>query len=74
MIGERNFLTHLKPVSAGKVTFGDGTIGKIIGNGKLNFQGVPSLDDVVLVERLTANRISISQLCDLELKVSFTKK
>ena len=30
MTGEWSFLSNLKPVSAGKVMFGDGAIGKII--------------------------------------------
>lgn len=74
MTGERIFLTNLKLVRVGKVTFGDSVVGKIIGKGKLNFQGLPSLDDVMLVEELTANLINISQLCDQGLKVSFTKE
>ena len=66
-------LSNLKPVSARKVTFGDGAIGKIIGKEWLNFQGLPTLDDVMLVEGLTTNLISISQLCDEGLNVNFTK-
>ena len=74
MTGEQNFLSNLKPVSAGKVTFGDGIVGKIVEEGKLNFQNLPALDDVMLVEGLIANLISISQFCVQGMNVRFTKE
>lgn len=74
MIGEQNYLSDLKPINAEKVTFGDSTVGRIFRKGKLNFQGLLALDDVMLVEGLTANLISINQLCDQGINVSFTKK
>ena len=55
------------------MTFGDGAKGEIKGIGKLNCPGVPNLDNVLLVKGLTANLISISQLCDQGLNVNFTK-
>ena len=66
---ERSLLFDLKPTNAEKVTFGDGAARKILGKGKLNFQG----NDVMLVKGLTSNLISISQLCDQGLNMSFTK-
>ena len=39
----------------------------------MDFPGVPNLNEVLLVKGLTANLISISQLCDLGFKVNFTK-
>ncbi|XP_019179845.1 PREDICTED: uncharacterized protein LOC109175043 [Ipomoea nil] len=56
-----------------EVTFGDGVKGKITGIGTLNVTGLPRLKQVLLVEGLHANLISISQLCDQEWKVCFTK-
>jgi len=44
-----------------------------VGIGNLIKQGLPRLDDVLLVKGLTANLISISQLCNLGLQVNFTK-
>lgn len=73
MTGDRNCLTSLKPNSS-KVTFRDGAIENIIRKGKFNEQGLPFLKDVMLVEGLTTNLISISQLCDQGLQVSFTKE
>jgi hypothetical protein len=43
-----------------------------MGIGKLQYSGLPKLDDVLLVKGLKANLISISQLCDQGLKVDFT--
>jgi hypothetical protein len=56
------------------VTFGDGAKGKIKGVGKLDSPGVPELNNVLLVKGLTANLISISQLCDQGFYVQFTKE
>ncbi|GAU21703.1 hypothetical protein TSUD_242750, partial [Trifolium subterraneum] len=55
------------------VIFGDGAKGEIIGVGKLINKSLPKLDNVLLVKGLSANLISISQLCDQGLKVNFTK-
>ncbi|XP_057452420.1 uncharacterized protein LOC130744244 [Lotus japonicus] len=73
MIGVKNLLDKVKPHTTSYVTFGDGAKGKIKGSGKLVSSGSPGLDDVLLVEGLTANLISISQLCDQDLDVSFNK-
>lgn len=49
-------------------------MGKIIGKGKLNFQGILALDYVMLVEDLTANLININQLYDQGMNVRVTKE
>ncbi|XP_057444286.1 uncharacterized protein LOC130736472 [Lotus japonicus] len=71
MTGVKSYLEKMKPHAKSFVTFGDGAKGKIRGIGKLSDTGSPNLDDVLLVEGLTANLISISQLCDQGLKVVF---
>ncbi|MCI19830.1 gag-pol polyprotein, partial [Trifolium medium] len=71
MTEEIAYLKEVKSYSNSYVTFGDGAKGKIKGIGKLTGPDLPSLDNVLLVEGLTANLISISQLCDQELNVSF---
>ena len=43
------------------------------GVGNLDCSGVPNLNGVLLVKGLTANLISISQLCDMGFKVNFTR-
>jgi hypothetical protein len=55
------------------VTFGDGAKREILGIGNLINCDLPKLDNVLLVKGLTANLISISQLCDQGMKVNFTK-
>ncbi|GAU37336.1 hypothetical protein TSUD_395170 [Trifolium subterraneum] len=73
MTGDDRFLVDIKSYSTSYVTFGDGAKGEIIGVGKLINKSLPKLENVLLVKGLTANLISISQLCDQGLKVNFTK-
>ena len=54
--------------------FEDDARGKIVGMGALIFRGLSRLKGVLLVEGLTVNLISISQLCDDGLLVRFTKE
>lgn len=69
MTGEKNYLKEVKTYSNRHVTFCDGAKGKIIRKGKLDYSSVHSLDDVLLIEGLIANLISIGHLCDQELCV-----
>ena len=55
------------------VTFDDGANGTLIGNGLLKVPGMPKLENVLLMNGLKVNLISISQLCDHNLFVQFTK-
>jgi hypothetical protein len=73
MTGVKNYLINVDAYSNSFVTFGDGAKGEIKGIGRLAHNGLPKLDDVLLVKGLTANLISISQLCDQGLKVNFTR-
>ncbi|GAU49481.1 hypothetical protein TSUD_286190 [Trifolium subterraneum] len=73
MIGDDRFLVDIKTYSTSYVTFRDEAKWEIIGVGKLINKSLPKLNNVLLVKGLTANLISISQLCDQGLKVNFTK-
>jgi hypothetical protein len=73
MTGVNDYLDEIKSYATSYVTFGDGAKGEIVGIGKLAKEGLPKLDNVLLVKGLTANLISISQLCDQGLEVKFTK-
>ncbi|CAL2269967.1 unnamed protein product [Prunus armeniaca] len=65
MTGEKSYFSEISPECvSGMVTFGDGRKSKILGKGKIMATGTPSLDNVLLVENLQANLISVSQLCD----------
>ncbi|GAA0163415.1 hypothetical protein LIER_19289 [Lithospermum erythrorhizon] len=71
MTGNKANLTSIKEVKPDFVIFGGGKKGKIIGKGSLHVVGLSNLEDVLLVEGLTANLISISH--DNGLKVIFDK-
>ena len=73
MTNEERFLVDIKSYTSSYVTFGDGAKGQIMGVGKLINNGLPELDNVLLVKGLKANLISISQLSDQGLKVDFSK-
>ncbi|KAI5436125.1 hypothetical protein KIW84_022538 [Lathyrus oleraceus] len=73
MTGMSNLLVDLQPHATKYVTFGDGAKGEVKGVGKLDCPGVPKLSNVLLVRGLTANLISISQLCDQGFNVKYTR-
>ncbi|XP_073138773.1 uncharacterized protein [Henckelia pumila] len=73
MTGSKEYLVDYVKQDKGKVTYGGGAQGKIVGKGTLNVEGLPRLHNVLHVEGLTANLISISQLCDDDLYVKFNK-
>ncbi|KAI5314659.1 hypothetical protein L3X38_043835 [Prunus dulcis] len=65
MTDEKSYFSEIstKCVS-GMVAFGDGRKSKILGKGRIMAIGTPNLDNVLLVENLQANLISVSQVCD----------
>jgi len=73
MTSVKNNLEDIRSYSTSFVTFGDRAKGEILRISKLTRTGLPKLDDVLLVKGLTANLISISQLCDQGFKVNLTK-
>ncbi|KFK39548.1 hypothetical protein AALP_AA3G258400 [Arabis alpina] len=72
MTGTMSNLQTFDTTNEGKVTFGDGSHGAVQGKGKTCESGLPQLMNVYLVQGLKANLISVSQLCDEGLTVSFT--
>ncbi|GAA0167550.1 hypothetical protein LIER_40402 [Lithospermum erythrorhizon] len=74
MTRNKSYLSKVEIIRGYYVTFGGGEKGKIIGKGSLNVKGLSELEEVLLVEGLTTNLISISQCCDNGMKVSFSKK
>lgn len=73
MTREMSYLEELRTYSNNYVTFGDGAKVIIKGIIKLVYSGLPNIDNVLLVEGLTANLINISHLCHQGIKVSFNK-
>jgi len=74
MSGDKAIFTNLKLFSGGNVTFGDGKTSKIMGRGTVNTPGLPVLENVLFVEGLKANLLSISQFCNTDHTVLFLKE
>ena len=53
------------------ITFGDNGKGKVKGLGKITISNDMSISNVLLVERLNFNLLSMAQLCDLGFKCIF---
>ena len=64
MCGNKVYFDIVTKCDGGIVTFGDGNTSRVIEKCNIRFQGLPNLTDVLLVDGLKANLISISQLCD----------
>lgn len=60
MIGTREYLVHYVSISRGKVTYRGGAQGKIVGKWTLHVENFPKLHDVLHVEGLKVNLMSIS--------------
>ena len=66
-----NFATLSRYHEGGTVTIGDDAKGKIIGTGNIKIGSYPLIKNVVLVEGLKHNPLSISELYDKGFKVVF---
>ncbi|XP_073019283.1 uncharacterized protein [Primulina eburnea] len=73
MTGCKDHLIDYVELRSGHVTYGGGAKGRIAGKGTLNVDGLPNLHNVLYVEGLNSDLMSISQLCDDGLHVKFDK-
>jgi hypothetical protein len=74
MTGDKKLFSSLTPLSHKEyVTFGDDKKGKVLGTDVIKVNDFFTLNDVVLVDRLRYNLLSVSQLVDAELEVLFHK-
>ncbi len=71
MTGEKSHFISLKQKEGGTVSFGDNSKGTIIGIGRIGKENSSSIDNVLLVDGLKHNLLSISQLCDKGYRVIF---
>jgi hypothetical protein len=71
MIGDKNKFTSLTLKDGGNVKFGDNSKGKIIGIGNFGKTHSLVIEDVLLVDGLKYNLLSISQLCDKGYNIIF---
>jgi hypothetical protein len=75
MTGDRSKFLTLSDNKSGNVTFGNDALGKIKGKGIVNLcNGKRKAQDVLLVEDLKHNLLSVSQVCDRGCEVIFTSK
>jgi len=71
MMGDSSKFTHISPKKSGHVTYDDNNKGRILGVGKIGTNSSNSIENVLLVEGLKHNLLSVSQLCDKCYLVSF---
>ena len=71
MTGDRPKLTHIIPRNGGYAIFDDSEKHKIVNEGKASEDPNPTIDNVLLVDGLKRNLLSISQFCDKNCKVVF---
>ena len=71
MTGDKSKFCLLTESDGGKVTFEENSKGKIISSEKVGKNLSSYIDDVMLVEGLVYNLLSISQLCDKGHRVLF---
>ena len=73
MTGDRSALTNYQKLDRENVTFADGVKSRVLGKGTLDVEEFSKLDNVLHVEDLKANLLSISQICDQNLFVNFDR-
>ena len=73
MSGDKVLFSTLVENKGGEVTVGDGKKLHVAGKGTIAISGFPMLKNVLFVEKLKFNLISINQLRDDDLIVNFTK-
>ena len=64
MSGEEQLFNNVTKQDLGSVTFGDNSRVRVVGIGSVSFVGTMQVEQVLLVDGLKHNLLSISQLCD----------
>ena len=71
MTGDSSLFSKLEKKNGENVTFGDNAKGKVVGIGTISKDSSTCIDNVLLVDGLKHNLLSVSQLCDKGYKVTF---
>lgn len=71
MRGDASKFSHLTPKKHGHVTYGDYNKGKILKVGKVGKTPSTFIENVLFVDSVKHNLLSISQLCDKHNRVIF---
>ena len=74
MTGDPSLFTKIEKFNGGPVIFGDSNGGKIKGKGIVSIPGFSPLNDVLFVEGLKENLLSVSQFCDDMQEIKFSKE
>ena len=74
MTGDKSKFLNLTLKEGGFVKYGDNNRGKIIGIGDVGDESTAVIKNVLYVEGLKHNLLSISQLCDKGFQVSFSSQ
>ena len=56
------------------MTFGDGSHSQVFGEETIDISGLPLLTDILYIKGLKVNLLSITQICDEDLLIQFSKK
>ena len=64
MSGEEQLFNNVTKQDLGSVTFGDNSKARAVGIGSVDFAGTTQVEQVLLIDGLKHNLLSISQLCD----------
>ena len=73
MTGNRSLFKVLEFKKSGNVTFDDGSKSQIKRKGTISLPILPGIANVLYVEGLRVNLLSISQICDQDFIVLFSK-
>ena len=73
MTGDRSLFKVFKSKKGGNVTFGDGSKSQIKGKGIITLPRLSDIANVLYVEGMKVNLLSISQICDQDFMVLFSK-
>ena len=74
MIGNKSLFKTLKEKVGDYVTFGDGSHAQVLCKGTIEIPELPLLKDILYIKWLKVNLLSITQICDEDFLVQFSKK
>jgi hypothetical protein len=74
MISDKTLLTTVQMGKGGRITYVDGSQPKVIGKWIIDIPGLEESQEALYVEGLKANLLSMSQFCDNDLVVQFSKE
>ena len=74
MTRDKALFKSLKEKVGDYVTFGDGSHAQVLGKGTVKIPRLPLLKDVLYIKGMKANLLSITQICDEDFLVQFSKK